>query len=125
MTDVHRWPVPARSGLWGGRVSPQLRFVDRAGRHWRVCELTSVGRSRAGDGRATLARVSALCFSSPAGTRRLAQYPRDWMRLAPAELEALCRSAAPVGASQSPFLAREAAGEPLSDDGEREPSLPS
>ena len=72
------------------RVTDSPSFVDSDGVRWTVREEGKSG-FRAAFGSDTDGPVTWLRFESELEVRKLWRYPDDWMSLAPAQLEALCR----------------------------------
>ena len=71
-------------------MAASRKFIDSAGIHWQVYELTQANpgnEADAGDG--------WLYFFSRDATRSLAPFPDDWNRMDWPGLERLCRRARP------------------------------
>lgn len=75
-------------------------FIDAQGVHWEAWDV--IPTQHADDSGAVRSHLPGrmsdgwLCFESRRGKRRLAPIPQGWEALADAELDALCRAAAPV-----------------------------
>ena len=80
------------------RGSPRVRFTDADGIVWtisferRLDHVVSISREQ----RSVRGMQEWLYFRSARGVKRLSDFPAEWEKLSPADLDGLCKRALPV-----------------------------